>query len=482
MPFEERAQRRPVHTLAHFAQHPADGLVDEVVPIVEQSRSDAQRVVRGPLLDEVEGCEHRDPARPEVLRTRQLVEQPAVLVREPPAYDVLGARIDQIPVVDVSEALHVQTKYALTNGSLARRGELMHEYQQRCQAFLVDSGREQLVDFSQWQCAELPCDETLLGNRAADEDVALTVVAFAGFEESRGTDRALRRSELPQCSTHGAVIVFHGRACYRMQMEKLLPALLELAIDAARAPAQSILSGFRSDRLGAEIKGDGSPVTQFDREAERTIRAFLAEHQPQDWPVLGEEFGGDDSEGARYRWVVDPIDGTVAFTRGLPTFGTLLAFEDVAARRALVGVIHLPAMGETYWAARGHGAWCNGEQVRVAPEREFRDCVISATAEHFFRLAGIADTHEQLRAQAPHLRCFGDCWAHAMVARGALDAFLEFRLARWDIAATEVIVEEAGGLAITRAAPYAPGKFDSIAGAPTATRKIAEILGFGAAA
>lgn len=261
-------------------------------------------------------------------------------------------------------------------------------------------------------------------------------------------------------------------------MEKLLPALLKLAVDAAQAPSKSILEGFRSEQLSAETKLDGSPVTQFDREAERTIRAHLARYQPENWPVLGEEFGGEGTESARYRWVVDPIDGTLAFTRGLPTFGTLLAFEDVAARRSLVGVIHVPAMGETYSAARGLGAWCNGQRLRVARERPLRDCLISVPAEYHFRLAGIAESHEQLRAQAPHLRCFADCWAHAMVARGSIDALAEFRLARWDIAATEVIVEEAGGVALTREAPYAPGKYDSIIGSPAAAREVAAILGF----
>lgn len=260
-------------------------------------------------------------------------------------------------------------------------------------------------------------------------------------------------------------------------MKELLPALLELAIAAARHPAEFILSGFRSDSLSAECKSDGSPVTHYDREAERRVRAFLAEHQPQNWPLLGEEMGGETG-ASRYRWVLDPIDGTLAFTRGLPTFGTLLAFEDVVERRALVGVIHLPALGETYSAARGLGAWCNGKRIACAPPRPFRDCVMSVPAEHHFRLAGIAESHEELRAQAPHLRCFADCWAHAMVARGSLDAVVEFRLSRWDIAASEVLIEESGGRALIREAPHAPGKYDSIlAGAQTAAT-LASLLAF----
>ncbi len=254
-----------------------------------------------------------------------------------------------------------------------------------------------------------------------------------------------------------------------------MPELLRLAVDAARSASDGILSGFRSERLSTEHKADGSPVTAFDRGAEQQIRAYLSKHQPQDWPVLGEELG-DDSRGARYRWVIDPIDGTLAFSRGLPTFGTLLAFEDVAEKRALVGVIHLPAMNETYSAARGQGAWCNGQRLHVAPTRSLRKCIVSAPAEHYFRLAGVAESEAQLRAQVPHLRCFADCWAHAMVARGSIDALVEFRLARWDIAATEVLVEEAGGRALIWDSTHTTGKYDCIIGSPNAADEVAKII------
>jgi len=261
-----------------------------------------------------------------------------------------------------------------------------------------------------------------------------------------------------------------------------MPELLRLAIDAARSASEGILSGFRSDRLSTERKSDGSPVTEFDRNAEQQIRAYLAKHQPQNWPVLGEELG-DDTRGARYRWVVDPIDGTLPFSRGLPTFGTLLAFEDAVEKRALIGVIHLPAMNETYSAARGLGAWSEAtasggprQRLQVAPPRPLRECIISAPPEHYFRLAGIADSEQQLRAQVPHLRCFADCWAHAMVARGSIDALVEFRLARWDIAATEVLVEEAGGSAGIWDSTHTPGKYDCIIGSPTAAAEVTKII------
>lgn len=256
-----------------------------------------------------------------------------------------------------------------------------------------------------------------------------------------------------------------------------LSELHALAIEAARAPSQLILSGFRSPSLIIEHKPDGSPVTRFDKDAERTIRAFLAERQTEQWPVLGEEFGADPGE-ARYRWVVDPIDGTQAFARGLPTFGTLLAFEEVATGRALVGVVHLPAAGETYSGARGLGAWCNGERIHIAPPREMKDCVVSVPAARLIRLASDDDSRAHLNRITPRWRCFSDCAAHAMVARGSLDAHAEFGLCRWDIAATEVIVAEAGGVVLIRDSAEESGKYDSLFGEARAVRAVAGLFGF----
>src|SRR5262249_23626540 len=157
-----------------------------------------------------------------------------------------------------------------------------------------------------------------------------------------------------------------------------------------------------------------------------------------------EEFGGN-TEGAQYRWVVDPIDGTMPFSRGLPYFGTLIALDQVAPRRALVGVIQLPAFGEMYTAARGLGTRCNGVRIEVAPRRELSDCLMSAPEIQKFRLAGLADGYERLAGEVRHYRSNGDCWMHGMAARGAVDAVVEFSLNRWDIGPTEVVIEEAGG-------------------------------------
>jgi histidinol-phosphatase len=256
-----------------------------------------------------------------------------------------------------------------------------------------------------------------------------------------------------------------------------LDLILALATRAALGPTERILSGFRSPALAVESKSDGSPVTAFDREAEQQIREILKSDADHIWPVLGEEFGGDTT-GSRYRWVVDPIDGTMPYSRGLPYFGTLIAFEETAANRALAGVIQLPAFSELYTAARGLGAHCNGTAIRVAPRRDLADCMVSAPEIQKFRVAQLEEGYERLGGVVRYFRGNGDCWMHAMAARGAVDAVVEFSLNRWDIAATEVIVEEAGGRFFTRPSKTTPGKYDTVFGSPYAAEEIVKLLNF----
>lgn len=251
--------------------------------------------------------------------------------------------------------------------------------------------------------------------------------------------------------------------------DHLLPDLLSLAVAATRSVSGLILSGFRNPELSFERKADGSVVTRYDREAEQGIRTFLGRYQPYPWPVFGEEMG-DENRPSRYRWVVDPIDGTLPFTRGLPTFGTLLAFEDVQESRSLLGVINLHAQGEVYSAARGLGAWCGEDRLQVAPPRPINECMMSMALERF-----AAVPHPAL--PLPHLRCYADCYAHAMVARGALDAVAELRLARWDIAASEILIQEAGGAIKVLPTAGAEGRYDCYLGSPGALSALVELLG-----
>lgn len=256
-----------------------------------------------------------------------------------------------------------------------------------------------------------------------------------------------------------------------------LDRILELAQRAALAPSAKIMTGFRSPTLAVERKSDDSPVTAFDREAEQHIREILRSEPEHLWPVLGEEFGGDTA-GSPYRWVVDPIDGTMPYSRGLPFFGTLVAFEQTGPTRALAGAIQLPAYSELYSAARGMGAHCNGAPINVAPRRALNDCVVAAPEIQKFRVAGLAEGYERLAGAVRYFRGNADCWMHAMAARGAFDVVVEFSLNRWDIAATEVIVEEAGGLVFIRPSKTVEGKYDVVFGSPHATEEIVTLLDF----
>ncbi len=203
-----------------------------------------------------------------------------------------------------------------------------------------------------------------------------------------------------------------------------VPDLLEiraLAEAAAKVASEAILSAFRTREFWTRVKSDGSPVTKADVEAEKAIRNFLASATANAWPIAGEEFG-EIPNRERYRWLIDPIDGTLSFMTGLPTFGTIVAFEDRLDEQALVGVIHLPAFGDTYVAARGHGAFCNGKPISVALPRPLRECIISTPDAIQFRLSNSESAYQKVRAKVDQLRGYTDCWAHAMVASGSFSS------------------------------------------------------------
>lgn len=219
-----------------------------------------------------------------------------------------------------------------------------------------------------------------------------------------------------------------------------LEAELALALKLVKLAETPILSRFQR-KMEVVKKRDNSPVTESDREAEEVIRKALGELRP-DHGVVGEEHGVHLPE-ARYRWVVDPIDGTKAFIHGVPLFGTLLALLE--GDRPLVGVIHMPALGESLWAARGMGAWLNGERARVSEVAQISDAlVLDGSALTVSRSPWGAQWME-LRGQAGVARGWGDCYGHLLVACGRAEAMLDPVVNLWDVAPMEVILEEAGG-------------------------------------
>jgi histidinol-phosphatase len=206
---------------------------------------------------------------------------------------------------------------------------------------------------------------------------------------------------------------------------------LELALELADAADAISLPGFRSG-LVVETKPDLTPVTEADRGVEAELRRLLAAERPGD-AILGEE-EGTSGEGMR-RWILDPIDGTRNYARGVPVWATLLALEDAGVIR--LGVVSAPALDRRWWAERGQGAFAGGERLAVSSVARVEDAVLSFAYED-----GVPD----LARRAWHVRGLGDFWAHMLVAEGAVDGTVDASGVReWDLASVKVIVEEAGG-------------------------------------
>jgi histidinol-phosphatase len=218
---------------------------------------------------------------------------------------------------------------------------------------------------------------------------------------------------------------------------------LSFALELADAADAVTVPRFRAVDLHVETKADLSPVTDADRTAERTLRERIACERPGE-TVLGEEEGDD---GGPIRWIVDPVDGTRNFSRGVPIWATLIALEREG--ELVCGVVSAPALNRRWWAARGSGAFRDGERIEVSSVSHLSEAAVAAT---------YARDLSVLEPLAWHARGVGDFWQHMLVAEGALDAAADANLELWDYAPVSVIVAEAGGvLTALDGAPPSPG-------------------------
>lgn len=215
---------------------------------------------------------------------------------------------------------------------------------------------------------------------------------------------------------------------------------LDLALRLVREAEEPILSRFQR-KIEVVTKRDNTPVTEADREAEALVRRRLGELRPGHG-VIGEEHGVHLPQ-ARYKWVVDPIDGTKAFIHGVPLFGTLLALLD--GETPVVGVIHMPALGESLWAARGHGAWLNGAPARVSEVSELSNALLCDGSALTVSRSPWGKAWMDLRGDAGLARGWGDCYGHLLVACGRAEAMLDSVVSIWDVAPMGIILPEAGG-------------------------------------
>lgn len=213
------------------------------------------------------------------------------------------------------------------------------------------------------------------------------------------------------------------------------------AADAFAREAGEITLRYFGGIVEHDAKGDGSPVTKADREAEQKIRSRIEERWP-DHGIVGEEFGVD-REDAEVRWILDPIDGTRSFMRGVPLYGVLVGVE--AAGEPIVGVAHFPALGETVSAGRGFGCYLNSNPCAVSDVGELdRSLVLTTDAERILSRPQGAGFRKMMQG-ASFSRTWGDCYGHILVATGRAEIMVDPVLSSWDAGPLLTILEEAGG-------------------------------------
>jgi len=230
-----------------------------------------------------------------------------------------------------------------------------------------------------------------------------------------------------------------------------LSLLLEATQEVSRRAGHVALRHFRSN-VAVESKNDGSPVTIADRSAEQTARDWIAQRFPEDG-VLGEEFGGH-LPAARRQWIIDPIDGTKTFIRGVPLWGTLVAVCE--GEVVLAGAAYFPAVDEMLGAATGLGCWWNGSRAHVSAIADIEAATVLTTDERFSRTPEHREGWRRLADGAAVSRSWGDCYGYLLVATGRAEVMVDGVVRPWDTAPLYVAITEAGGM------------FTDFAGAPTA--------------
>jgi histidinol-phosphatase len=227
---------------------------------------------------------------------------------------------------------------------------------------------------------------------------------------------------------------------------------LDFALGLADLADELTLGRFGALDLAVDTKPDLTPVSDADRAAEQLLRTQIAEHRADDL-VVGEEFG-QESGDARC-WILDPIDGTKNYIRGVPVWATLIALATrspvTRTSDVLLGVVSAPALGRRWWAQRGRGAWLAAggavSQISTSAVRSIADASVSFSEwnDPAWDVGSRRPAFDRLLRSCWRSRAYGDFWSHMMVAEGTADIAIEPELFPWDMAALVPIVEEAGG-------------------------------------
>lgn len=216
--------------------------------------------------------------------------------------------------------------------------------------------------------------------------------------------------------------------------------LYDMAIRLSQDAGKIALQYFRSE-FSYETKADDSPVTAADKKIEEMIRDRIEKHYPDDG-ILGEEFGEKPSKNGR-RWIIDPIDGTNSFIRGLPLFGNMIAVEENGESQ--IGVIHYPVNNETLSAMRGDGCYCNGMRCRVSELDDISKATLSTSYPHKVQNLWGSKCLDHMVKKTSFIGTY-DCYGYLLFATGKIDGLFEPELKVWDVAPLFPIVLEAGGI------------------------------------
>lgn len=251
----------------------------------------------------------------------------------------------------------------------------------------------------------------------------------------------------------------------RAARREFLDAALALAAQTSALIRRTLARGPR-----VKTKPDGSYVTDADLAAEKLLRAGLSRRFPSHG-ICGEELP-PVRPAASYQWLLDPIDGTLSFTRGIPLFGTIVGLW--RRETPLVGVIDLPGLGQTCAAAAGLGCFLDGTRLRLGAARRFSDELIAVCYRDQFERCGKAAAFDRLMKCGAQVRTYGDCFGHVLAARGAVGAMIDFDINPWDLAATQILIEEAGGKYVVLGRRGA--KSDIVFGKPAVVDRLVRLL------
>jgi len=257
----------------------------------------------------------------------------------------------------------------------------------------------------------------------------------------------------------------------QQDLESYLKTALSFA-DTINETVNSIVSsGFE-----VEEKPDQSLVTSADKEAERVFREKVGKQFPE-MGVIGEEFPDHNSD-ADFTWIVDPIDGTAEFARLMPTYGSIIALE--YKKEPIVAVMDHPALNARFWASKGQGAYINGQKIEPSKCNNLKSARLAIAAkENFTRTGDEGKIFDDLTREFPHCRVFHSCYSHACAVSGAVDVCVDWNVKYWDLAASKLLIEEAGGsyeLLRDKVVEDRGQIYSAVFGKPEAVEKVKEVL------